>query len=371
MIWFLLADTWAEMRDAAGTVSAEKIEAFANEVKGQNPLTVNGSEAQINIFGVLTSKPSYYARYYGGGNTTYSDITAAVQAADSDPRVKKITLFVDSPGGELTGLFETMDAIRAIKKPVKTIALGTMASAAYGIGAQASAGVYAKSRASMIGSVGIAYRAFVYDDEVNIASTEAPKKRPDLKTEEGKAVVREELDALHGLFAEGIAAGRGVTVEKVNSDFGRGAVLLADDAKKAGMIDGILKKSVNNGGKKAMSDDIKTVKELKAAYPGLCEELVKEGEAQERDRVTAHLTMGKAFEAMDTALEAVENGAGMTATIQAKYQTAKVNKADRDDRTADANDTAEQTAGVKPGEDSDESNQVVAGVLGKLGLEVK
>ena len=44
---------------------------------------------------------------------------------------------------------------------------------------------------------------------------------------------------MHALFAERIASGRGITVEKVNADFGQGGLLLADLALAAGMIDTI------------------------------------------------------------------------------------------------------------------------------------
>ena len=65
---------------------------------------------------------------------------------------------------------------------------------------------------------------------MQIASSAAPNKRPDVSTPAGQAVVRAELDDLHALFAERIAKGRShatgktYTVAQINSDFGAGGM---------------------------------------------------------------------------------------------------------------------------------------------------
>src|SRR5690606_15492815 len=74
---------------------------------------------------------------------------------------------------------------------------------------------------------------------VDIASSDAPAKRPNLATDEGKAVVQRYLDQIAGEFMGAIARGRGIALETVRKSYGRGASMLAGPAKAAGLIDSI------------------------------------------------------------------------------------------------------------------------------------
>ncbi|HEU5076029.1 MAG TPA: S49 family peptidase, partial [Polyangiaceae bacterium] len=111
-------------------------------------------------------------------------------------------------------------------------------SAAYALAA-ATGNIEATHAAATFGSVGVVTSMFVDSRIVHLSSTDAPKKRPDPKTPEGQADIREHLDAVHDLFADAIASGRKTTKANVNQNFGRGAVVLAAEAKKRGMIDSI------------------------------------------------------------------------------------------------------------------------------------
>ena len=192
-------------------------------------LTIAGNNAEIVIQGAITNRPSLLAFMFGGGNTTYADITAALAVAEQDPEVDNITLAIDSPG--------------KTKKPVKAVVSNVAASAAYALASQADE-IVATNRAARFGSIGIVVRGSIDENEIAIASSEAPKKAPDLSTEEGKAVVREELDALHEIFVDTIAEGRSTTVEEINANFGQGATLLAGEALKRGMIDAVAETSL-------------------------------------------------------------------------------------------------------------------------------
>lgn len=61
---------------------------------------------------------------------------------------------------------------------------------------------------------------------------------------------------------------------------------------------------------------------LKAEHPAVFEAAVKE----ERDRVVAHLTYGRASGDMQTAMKAVEDGDGITESLKAKYFEASMKK---------------------------------------------
>jgi hypothetical protein len=72
-----------------------------------------------------------------------------------------------------------------------------------------------------------------------IVSSQSPRKRPDPSTEEGRAQILEQVDHLASLFISRVASFRGVTADKVTSDFGRGGVLPAHLAVEAGMADSL------------------------------------------------------------------------------------------------------------------------------------
>lgn len=332
-------------------------------------LTLAGSSAEIEVYGVLTKVPDFFAAYFGGGNTTYGEIVAAIAQAEQDDEVEEITLMVDSPGGTFDGLFDAIAAIQTARKPIKARVSGLAASAAYALVAQCEE-ITVVNRATMVGSIGVVVDMQVFESVISISSTAAPKKRPDVTTEEGKAVVREELDALHEIFVDSIATGRGTTVEKINAEYGQGATILAEEALNRGMIDAIAAspskavelakpKAVNNDGNQSEASRM-DLNELKASHPDVYAAAVAEGTTAERDRVTAHLTLGEASGAMKTAVAAVTDGSGMTATLQAQYMAAGMNRGDLDAAGDDDAAAAAATAAAKAKAEGPDAGDAVA-----------
>lgn len=343
-------------------------------------LTIAGDQAEIMIKGVLTPTPSFMAMLFGGGNATYPEIVSAVRLAEQDDSVRAITLAVDSPGGHFDGLFDVLAAVQGAKKPVTAVVHGLAASAAYAIVCQADR-IEARNRASRVGSIGVAVSFTVFDEDIDLTSTAAPKKRPDVRTEEGKAMVVEELDALHEIFADSIAEGRGVTVAKVNAEFGQGATLLAGEALKRGMIDAIAETPLrvvdNTNSTTARSGgnipetgymDLKT---LKAQHPDVYAAAVQEGTDQERDRVTAHLIMGEKSGAMETAAKAIKDGVGMTSTLQATYLTAGMNRTDVSTRQEDDAAAAVADQATASASQEDAADNVASLVEARLGVSAE
>lgn len=330
---------------------------------GSRILTIAGDQAEIAIKGVLTGSPNFFAMLFGGGNTTYGEINAAIAAAEADPTVKGINYAIDSPGGEFDGMFSTIETMRRVTKPTKAIGVNKVASAAYAIATQADT-IEAENAATRFGSVGVV-GTFVLDEQVvEITSSNAPKKRPDVTTAEGRAVVVEQLDAMERVFMDAIASGRKTTVEKIIADFGQGATVLAGEALSRGMIDAVAKPALavvkaakpntapgGNRSKTAMD-----LKELKAQHPETYAAAVQEGINQERDRVSAHLVMGEASGDMKTAVGAVKDGSNMTATLQAQYLAAGMNRADRSARVDDEKAAADALAAAEKGKGSEKAD---------------
>jgi len=343
--WLLQADIHKQMTDAIAArwePSADTIAQLQASGAELGKMQVTGRTAVIPIDGILTQKRNWMASFFGLGNTLYPDIIAAVEQANASADVDHIELQVGtSPGGEVGGMFAAMDTIRDSGKPVEAVVDGMAASAAYGLVSQASK-IIAGGRATTFGSVGVAIDTFVSDGEVSIASTKAPKKRPDLKTPEGQAVVREHLDEIHGLLAEGIAAGRKTTIEKVDADFGQGDVMLADRALKARMIDGIgtveqsITQSATSGTKEIPKMNLETLKsEHPAVYAEAVAAGVQRGVKEERDRVAAHLTLGDASGDMETAVAAIEAGDEVTQKVIALHTAASMRRGAVAARTED------------------------------------
>jgi len=374
-----------EQAQAAGIVpTAEQQSQFmafhgsASAQSSSRIMAVAGDTAEITVKGVLTKEPNFLAMLFGGGNTTFPEIINALAEAEANPAIAKVVLAVDSPGGTVAGLFETLAAIEAFSKPIESVVSDLAASAAFALVASTDK-ITATNRATSFGSVGIVASFAVDEDVVTITSTDAPKKRPDVTTEEGVAAVREELDALHEIFVDAIAAGRGTTPEEVNAKFGQGATLLAGEALKRGMIDAVtvaqpslavvasadIKPAAHKGGNDSEKGPM-DLQELKAQHPAVYAAAVgvgaEQGVKDERDRVSAHLTMGEASGDMKTAVAAIGDGSGMTNSLQAAYLAAGMNRRDVDNRQED-DKGAKAGDGLTPEDNKDAEAEAGAGIL--------
>lgn len=388
MFWLIQKDVLRQLREQRAAVKLTAAEQRAHEervaARGRGPrnLRLAGDVAEIRVEGVLTKRPDFWAWLLGFANTTYTDLQEAIALAKSDPNVKSVQLFVDSPGGHADGLFETFAALEDLRavKPVSVVAANAY-SAAYGLAAVAGP-IRATNDGAMFGSVGVAMSAVLWDDVVDLTNTESPDKRPDLSTEEGRAVVVRELDAIFDLFAEAIAQGRTHAGKETSRDdvaerFGRGASFVARDAKKRGMIDTIAKpvlravpaptasvaggKNDTNASAAGGSGRTKMdLNELRSQHPELYAQAVQVGVDQERDRVCAHLEMGEQSGDLTTAFGAIRDGSGMTQTLTAKYLMAGMNRADRSARQAETDAAGASADGAAAATPGDIGAQVVA-----------
>lgn len=181
------------------------------------------------------------------GATSTQELATDIRTAMGNPYVKGIVLDINSPGGEATGINELAALIARASQLKRVVAYagGTMASAAYWLGA--AAGEVVADATAIIGSIGVvmSYLDTSKRDEksdvrrVEIVSSFSPNKRIDPNTEAGRAVVQAQVDALAEVFVGAVAKYRRVTPEKVKTDFGRGGVMVGAEAKAAGMVDRI------------------------------------------------------------------------------------------------------------------------------------
>jgi len=401
MLWLIEKSSFEQMSaalDAGYIPNAEEEASFSakfDAVGGTRIMSVSSGNANINVSGVLTDAPDIMARIFGGGNTTYAEIRGALATAEADPDVKEIVMKFNSPGGAASAeMVDTFQAIRATKKPVTAFVGDMAASAAFGLAAQAGS-IVAQNAMSKVGSVGVMVRSFVNPNVITTTSTNAPNKIPDPSTPEGKEKIRAMIDPMEKVFIDAIASGRGISAENVKEDFGKGAVVLAEQALRRNMIDSIAapgtltdttsaKAQVSEkpqtktavGGKTGVQKmDLPT---LKASHPAVFQaaydEGKKKGSDDERDRVSAHLTYGTQCGCMDIAQAAIDNGSDVTQSLLAQYLTAGQNKNDITDRNEDETDAsaADGAAESKTGteEQAATEEKVVDAALKLAGMSV-
>jgi len=291
--WLIDGAAMGELRalDQARTENPEAYARVTPAPAGGLTTAADGT-AEIRISGVLLPGASHFA-LYRGGSTRYGDIRDALAKADQDPAVKRIVLNINSPGGAVDGLFETVNAVRAVRKPISVRASAAL-SAAYALAAATGGPIVAESEASQFGSIGVATPSYYFlqgEEVISITSTEAPKKRPDVRTEEGRAVIREHLDAVHKLFVEAIAEGRRTKASDINANYGRGATLLAREARAAGMIDRIPTKPRRAGataeGAHGQAEPLQAGESAEAGIDRLRSDIVARMEARRGMRRTA------------------------------------------------------------------------------------
>jgi len=386
ILWLLEKSVLDQIENASNNgfmPSSDQQDKFLAAFGEEQQVIRTGSDATIKVNGTLTSKPSIFAMIFGGGNSTYSGIKQQIEAADADPSISKIVFEFDSPGGEAGAeMIDTALAIRNAKKPTLGIVGNMAASAAFGLASQVDE-LIAVNEMSFVGSVGTVTTRKIDKSKVTITSSDAPLKRPDASTEEGVAAIQKTIDKIEEVFVRTIAEGRGTTIENVRENYGKGDIVLANEALAKNMIDSISNSSNNSNSQTASANngDMQNQEESKMdkvelkrqhadTYQAVLDEGMETGAAKERSRVNALLKMGKAHNAMDIAQTAIASGKSIhDDEVMADFLTAKTNVADQDSRQADdknvsaaVDDTAEQT------DDSEaEAVSVVDAALAKFG----
>jgi ATP-dependent Clp protease protease subunit len=147
-------------------------------------------------------------------------IMAQLLHLESEDPDKDISLYINSPGGEITGLFAIYDTMQFIKPQVSTICIGQAASAAAVILASGEPGkryILPHARVLIHQPHGGAQGQAV---DIQIQAKEITR-------------MRETLDEI-------LAHHTGQTVEKVSTDTDRDFIMGANEAKEYGIIDEVI-----------------------------------------------------------------------------------------------------------------------------------
>lgn len=218
---------------------AEPPQGFQKEavILGDAVTSYHDKIAVIDVGGIITPYQNILSMLFGG--TNIASIKAQFTEAMDDPEITGIMLRVDSPGGLITGVEELASTIAAArgKKPIVAYAYGNAASAAYWIASAADKIVAGPT--TMLGSIGVAVAVPKIRESgwVEFVSSNAPNKRLDPESSEGRNSIQSRLDAMEAEFISAVAENRDVSQDKVLSEFGAGDVLPAREAVRAGMAD--------------------------------------------------------------------------------------------------------------------------------------
>jgi len=223
----------------------EAVLATPTERRQSGMLSMRNGVAIINTFGPIFPHADMFTDISGA--TSVDTLALRFGEALNAPDVKAIVLNVDSPGGNVVGINEFSNMIYNSRgvKPIVAYTGGLCASASYWI-ASATDKIVA-DRTAFIGSLGVV-TAWTDDSEARkkegfvdyeIVSSQSPDKRRDPNSKEGRAKIQAEIDALADIFLETVARNRGTNAQFVGENYGKGGVLIADEAVKVGMVDSL------------------------------------------------------------------------------------------------------------------------------------
>ena len=179
------------------------------------PYVVVGGVLQIPVKGVLLHDFSYAV---GGYATGYLYIRRAFERGMADGTVKGIALVCDSPGGEVAGCFDLVDAMHAGKgtKPVWAFAHEAAYSAAYAVASVADK-IWV-SRTGGVGSIGVVtahtdVSGALEQRGVKVTFIYAGKHKVDGNSyealpEDVQARIQARIDALYDVFVATVARNR-------------------------------------------------------------------------------------------------------------------------------------------------------------------
>ena len=182
------------------------------------------------------------------GLTTYEQIGKSFKAALEDPKVTQIVLDIDSPGGEVSGVFDLVDEIYNARgiKPITAAVNDIAYSAAYAI-ASAADKVYVP-RTGGTGSIGV---IAVHTDlseankkaGVKYTSIYAGKKKNEFSphekiSAEAFADVQSKVDSVYDLFVETVARNRNINPKDVKAT--EAGIFLGEEGLEVGLADQIL-----------------------------------------------------------------------------------------------------------------------------------
>ena len=201
--------------------------------------------AVVPVLGPLVARGDWLTTLLGASE--YGPVAEALSNAADDRAVRGIILEVDSPGGEVGGLFDLVDAIGAIRqrsaKPLWAVASEAALSAAYAIASVADR-LYV-TRTGEVGSVGVVAVHLDESDADAIAGLKWTLIHAGARKTDGNphqslspqaaADIQADVDALYDELVALVAGNRGLGADAIRAT--EAAIYRGEKAVKAGLAD--------------------------------------------------------------------------------------------------------------------------------------
>ena len=278
---------WAMREDRLRALATAEARVPVDLTKALEPVAyeTTAGVALLEIVGPVLKYADIWTVLFGGVSTI--DATAGLAAAETDPAVQSILLYIDSPGGTVAGTADFANAIANCSKPVTAYVSDMACSAAYWLASQADE-IVANSTAS-IGSIGVytvvTDSSRLYEDagvKVNLV------KAGEFKgtgvdgvpiTADQLDDVQREINGIYEIFVASVAAGRGMPVTRAKT-LATGQTWIASEAKELGLVDRIEDLSTTLIGMTNKMADKKINKKESVAKTPKVEEQVEEVKAE-------------------------------------------------------------------------------------------
>lgn len=256
----IAAQPWAMQREklfamldivrshAFGTVRVmedDEVSAAINPQRANAIAKRQGSIAMIPVYGVLSQRMNMLSEFSGGVST--ERLMADIKAALADDTIKALILDVDSPGGGVYGVAEISDFIRESRGDKPIVAQVNSLAASGGMWIASAADEIVVTKGGELGSIGV---YMLHEDISKLLETEGIKEtfifsgkhkvegNPfEPLGDDARAHFQSRVDDYYDMFVDAVAKGRGVSVKKVNDEFGQGRVFGAKQAVAVGMAD--------------------------------------------------------------------------------------------------------------------------------------
>lgn len=239
------------LQDEFGLIeSQEKLrmraDSFGNERSRNRPYEVLNGIAVVPIAGTLVHKFGHLQPY--SGMTGYDGIIARVEEALEDPTVNGILLDMDTPGGEVSGCFDTARRLHQLRgvKPIASISYDMACSA--GMALHSAADYRYTTTSARTGSVGVVMMHASFEEQLKANGIDVTLIHSGAFKVDGNPYenlpeqvltrFQAESDRLRNEFAEMVAAQVGLSVSDVLAT--EAAIYTGQDAIDVGFADELI-----------------------------------------------------------------------------------------------------------------------------------
>jgi signal peptide peptidase SppA len=228
--------------------SSGLVEATTTNSPDSRLLSVRDGVAVLAVQGTLTNRDVWWNKYEG--LIAYSEIIEAAHEALADPEIEEVVLYMDSPGGAVSGLSSAYDALFQLgqAKPMTAYSDSEMQSGGMWLGSAASKGIYA-APVAILGSIGVVLKHTEYSKalaQAGVTTTvvragEFKQLANDVEplSPKAKGTLQDIANHVYGVFVQTIATARKVSLEVAETTMAGGRVFVGSQAEDAGLIDGI------------------------------------------------------------------------------------------------------------------------------------